>query len=593
MFPSLPRALALTLPQPSMPVFSGNPVDYCDFIRSFEHLIESKTTSPSARLYYLVQHTSGSEQELMKSCLSMKEDEGYEEARKLLKERYGKEYRVAAAHLQRLVDGPPIKSEDANALQQFSIQLTSCTNTLEKIGYLHKLNNSENLKRIVERLPYAMRVKWRDTVDRIVEIQQRDVTIKDINKFVTAKARAANHPVFGKIAIEKPKPLKQNQRTSQYGKATGFATQSTSQSPKCPQCGSNHWLSRCDKFKKQSLEERQKFVREKKLCINCLSTGHFVRSCEKESFCKVDGCVGKHSTFLHPKLQQPLNTKKNDSKQKEKIPEDRRSEDNHSETQGNNANNGYVKSKPGGSSPITGLAIVPIEVKAKGSSKTVKTYAFLDSGSNTTFCTEKLLEELEIHGTKTKLSLTTMQAENVPEHSTMVSLEILDLAGNSEINLPTVYSRPNLPIPKDAIGRQEDVNRWPYLTGIRINSIDADIGLLIGSDVPEALQPREMRQSQNGGPFATRTALGWVLNGPLGRNGTKTSTANLAQANLTSDEKFENYCNYEFNDYKYDTNPTMSQNDRKALGIMEESVKMENGHYEIALPWKKLSTRPT
>ncbi|XP_028418048.1 uncharacterized protein LOC114544531 [Dendronephthya gigantea] len=421
----------------------------------------------------------------------MKEDEGYEEARKLLKERYGKEYRVAAAHLQRLVDGPPIKSEDANALQQFSIQLTSCTNTLEKIGYLHKLNNSENLKRIVERLPYAMRVKWRDTVDRIVEIQQRDVTIKDINKFVTAKARAANHPVFGKIAIEKPKPLKQNQRTSQYGKAT-----------------------------------------------------------------------------------------------EEKIPEDRRSEDNHSETQGNNANNGYVKSKPGGSSPITGLAIVPIEVKAKGSSKTVKTYAFLDSGSNTTFCTEKLLEELEIHGTKTKLSLTTMQAENVPEQCTMVSLEILDLAGNSEINLPTVYSRPNLPIPKDAIGRQEDVNRWPYLTGIRINSIDADIGLLIGSDVPEALQPREMRQSQNGGPFATRTALGWVLNGPLGRNGTKTSTANLAQANLTSDEKFENYCNYEFNDYKYDTNPTMSQNDRKALGIMEESVKMENGHYEIALPWK-------
>ena len=43
--------VALTLPQPSMPVFSGNPVDYCDFIRSFEHLIESKTASASARLY--------------------------------------------------------------------------------------------------------------------------------------------------------------------------------------------------------------------------------------------------------------------------------------------------------------------------------------------------------------------------------------------------------------------------------------------------------------------------------------------------------------------------------------------------------------
>jgi hypothetical protein len=93
--------MALTLPQPSMPIFSGNPIDYCDFIRSFEHLIESKTTSASARLYYLIQHTSGSVQELMRSCLSMHEDKGYTEARKLLKERYGQNYRIAAAHVQR------------------------------------------------------------------------------------------------------------------------------------------------------------------------------------------------------------------------------------------------------------------------------------------------------------------------------------------------------------------------------------------------------------------------------------------------------------------------------------------------------------
>ncbi len=40
--------MALTLPQPNLPIFSGDPVNYCDFIRSFEHLIESKTASPSA-----------------------------------------------------------------------------------------------------------------------------------------------------------------------------------------------------------------------------------------------------------------------------------------------------------------------------------------------------------------------------------------------------------------------------------------------------------------------------------------------------------------------------------------------------------------
>lgn len=92
--------MSLALPQPDMQVFSGDPVDYCDFIHAFEHLVERKTPSSSSRLYHLVQYTSGPVQELMKSCLSMQEKEGYLEARRLLRERYGQNYRVAAAHVQ-------------------------------------------------------------------------------------------------------------------------------------------------------------------------------------------------------------------------------------------------------------------------------------------------------------------------------------------------------------------------------------------------------------------------------------------------------------------------------------------------------------
>ena len=72
---------ALTLLQPSMQVFNGDPIDYCDFIHAFEHLVEQKTTSSSSRLYYLVQYTCDPAQELMRSCLSMRE-EGYVKARR-------------------------------------------------------------------------------------------------------------------------------------------------------------------------------------------------------------------------------------------------------------------------------------------------------------------------------------------------------------------------------------------------------------------------------------------------------------------------------------------------------------------------------
>ena len=133
------------------------------------------------------------------------------------------------------------------------------------------------------------------------------MTVNDITLFVTARARAATHPIFGKIANEsKSKPL--NSKARRDGpRGSGFSTQGgklTTKS-KCPLCNADHWLSRCEKFRKQSIRERQDLVRAKKLCINCLSgDGHFVRDCPTESFCKVHGCNSKHSTFLHPKTDR-------------------------------------------------------------------------------------------------------------------------------------------------------------------------------------------------------------------------------------------------------------------------------------------------
>lgn len=81
----------------------------------------------------------------------------------------------------------------------------------------------------------------------------------------------------------------------------------------------------------------------------------------------------------------------------------------------------------------------------------VETYAFLDFGSNTSFFTESLLKKLNFKGTKTKLSLTTLQGENEPIECSLVSLEAFDLSKNNTVQLPKVYSRPSWPIPPEAI----------------------------------------------------------------------------------------------------------------------------------------------
>ena len=369
--------------------------------------------------------------------------------------------------------------------------------------------------------------------------------MKDITEFVTAKARAATHPVFGKVFNERPVKLpvgKPRRQASDFsiqaqGKPPSQYRTQPNVSAQCNMCRERHWLPRCSKFRRQSLQERQKFVDEKKLCSNCFSAGHFVRECLKESFCKVQGCTGKHSTFLHPKSDPAA--------EKPKASEDSNTEQTPA-VKSYSANNGYVKSDYPPSSTVTGLAIIPVKVKAKGQHGTLETYAFLDSGSNASFCTEDLLEKLELKGTKTKLSLTTLQGENSPTECSLVSLEAYDISEENVVQLPMVYSRPSLPISPDAIANQEDVERWPYLKGIKIPRIEAEIGLLIGSDVPEALQPKETRESQNGGPFATRTTLGWVINGPLDRDKLKVPTANFIQADTTLDQQFQEFCNREF-----------------------------------------------
>jgi len=181
--------------------------------------------------------------------------------------------------------------------------------------------------------------------------------------------------------------------------------------------------------------------------------------------------------------------------------------------------------------PVTGLAILPVRVKAPGYDKTVKKYAFLDNGSTASFCSEELVRELGLSGRDTTLSLTTMEREHSKTDFCIVSLEVLDLDEVNFIESPSVFTRRKLSVAAENIATQEDIDRWPHLSGIQLPKIDTNVDLLIGTDVPEILEPKEVRPSSQGGPYATTTVFGWVINSPLG-------LANFIKVDLELIEKF-------------------------------------------------------
>ena len=110
---------------------------------------------------------------------------------------------------------------------------------------------------------------------------------------------------------------------------------------------------------------------------------------------------------------------------------------------------------------------------------------------------------------------------------------------------------------------------------------------MIGQHVPEALEPSEIRTCHDSGPYATKTKFGWTLNGPLGRHGrSDMRDVNFVCEDEVLSQQFHHSMNFEFSVSVPEAVNTMSHQDKQALSIYDEYARLDDGHYQIAIPWK-------
>ena len=136
----------------------------------------------------------------------------------------------------------------------------------------------------------------------------------------------------------------------------------------------------------------------------------------------------------------------------------------------------------------------------KKGDKVINTYTFMGPGSSATFCTESLLRHLQITGSRTSILLRTMNKEQVVKTSLVTGMEISGLESNEYLELPEVYSHTVIPVKPENIPNQEDVKQWPYLHKVKIPHIEAEVSMLIGNNVPKALEPWMIFNSQGNCP---------------------------------------------------------------------------------------------
>ncbi|XP_077978758.1 uncharacterized protein LOC144434177 [Glandiceps talaboti] len=249
------------------------------------------------------------------------------------------------------------------------------------------------------------------------------------------------------------------------------------------------------------------------------------------------------------------------------------------------------------------MAIIPVKVKTKNSDRSIATYAFLDTGSAVSFCTESLMRRLCKSGKRVKITLDTMGKPFTTDTYIVEGLEVCDLQCKNTVELPKIYSKDKIPVSQHNIPAQKDIMEWPHLQEVDLPQIDAEVGQLIGNNVANAYTPLQTLTGPSNSPHATRTRLGrivWNVVRGINSHGT---TQPQRQENLPVnkveviaveeieelkrlDHMVRGAINLDFPECTIDDKRERSQEDKQFTKMVKETTNFIDGHYQIGLPFR-------
>eukprot|EP00057_Strongylocentrotus_purpuratus_P021792 XP_011676266.1 PREDICTED: uncharacterized protein LOC105444125 [Strongylocentrotus purpuratus] len=183
---------AITISSANIMSFDGNPLDFFEFIRSFDSVIGNSSLDNNAKLLKLYHLCTGAAKDIIQCCLMMHQDDGYFHARTLLMDRFGSDHKISNAWIRKVTEGPVIQSNPKH-LRDFADQLKTCAETLMALGMLHEMSSRSELVKVIERLPFHLKSRWLRFVKTIRD-SGRQPNIQHAVEFITGAADELNDP---------------------------------------------------------------------------------------------------------------------------------------------------------------------------------------------------------------------------------------------------------------------------------------------------------------------------------------------------------------------------------------------------------------
>ncbi|TRY79440.1 hypothetical protein TCAL_13674 [Tigriopus californicus] len=319
---------------------------------------------------------------------------------------------------------------------------------------------------------WNMGAKWSHKVMSIEQDLRQEVSFHDLANFIRAVANEWNH-----------------QSTRNLNLATSsnpIPAEPRKLGVECPFCGKQHDVDECSLALAMKVEERRDVLRERR--FGCLEYGRFVQACRQRRTCAT--CKLGHPTVLHQYWNTRPDGLSNDIELKanvrgaqvQKVPE----------------------IAPGHSNIV--VAVVPVKIRGQNSGQDIVTYAALDPYGTDTFIKDDLVGKLGVKGQPKKVSLTSMAQRNNQITARVVhGLKLSDLENDHTITLPAALAYKDLPVDRGDIPLRDQIQKWPHLSDLPLVWSTAQVGVLVGMNVPGALRPLEVVHGTDDQPYAIRT----------------------------------------------------------------------------------------
>lgn len=562
----LPNLAGIKLKPIELPKFQGSYHDWLEFADLFESLVHNNVSLDNIhKFHYLRSSLEGGAAQVIRSIEFTSNN--YSIAWQLIRERYDNKRLLIFNHVKALFNIEQIHKESSHKLRTLIDTFSKHLHSLQQLNQPTEYWDVLLIHIITLKLDSITLREWENNKSN----EKKNVpTLDDLKTFLKSRAdfletlesnqndkRQANNSSYTKH--------------SSYNNTRGFYTsdQASSSSNSCPVCKQNHTIYNCNSF--MNLGPKEKFEKAKnlKICTNCLKAGHYYKNCRLNATCKK--CGAKHHTLLHlNSTKRPENSSTVTSLALE----------NQSDNHTINCSFSHFSTT---NSVILSTALVNVTSQ---NGKVIEARALLDCGSQSSFISTELCENLNLQ--KNKVNWSVSGINNVTSKLEFKCQLNIGSRINSFVSNINCFVIPEITglIPAAEIDtRFLEIPQNLKLadpTFFKTQKID----ILIGNDLFwELLLLGKFSLGKNK-PFMQKTVFGWIIAGCYLNQG----LSNTTHCNLSVDNNIQVQETLKrFWELEEVSNKPIFSNEETACEqhFKDTTIRDESGRFIVSLPLKK------